>query len=53
MFDLTAGSDEHPGGAQSILDMCATDGTSAFEEQHSGEGRPERELVECRIGALE
>ena len=31
VYDLTAFVEQHPGGAQRILDLCGTDGTDAFD----------------------
>ena len=53
VYDLTRWINRHPGGASRILGMCGKDATSAFEAQHGGQGRPERELKSFRIGSLD
>lgn len=52
VYDLTSFINQHPGGAQNILRLCGTDGTSAFENQHGGRPRPEQELKGHEIGVL-
>lgn len=52
VYDLTSFIDGHPGGAQNILRICGTDGTSAFEDQHGGRPRPEQILKGFEIGVL-
>ena len=52
VYDLTEWVDEHPGGADRIIDLCGTDGTAAFDGQHAGEGEPAEELAEYVIGVL-
>ncbi|MEI7709620.1 MAG: cytochrome b5 domain-containing protein [bacterium] len=42
----------HPGGSQAILYLCGIDGTKAFNDQHGGQARPERELASFVIGKL-
>ena len=51
-YDLTSWIAAHPGGSEVIIQMCGTDGTSAFEAQHGGQGKPERELANLRIGPV-
>lgn len=52
VYDVTSWIPLHPGGPQRILNLCGTDGTSAFENQHEGQARPEQTLAGFRIGAL-
>ena len=50
VYDLTSWINQHPGGARAILSICGKDGTSAFEQQHGGQARPESELKNFLIG---
>ncbi|HNE90003.1 MAG TPA: cytochrome b5-like heme/steroid binding domain-containing protein [Actinomycetota bacterium] len=52
VYDLTDWEDKHPGGAERIIALCGTDGSSAFDDQHSGEPEPEDMLAEYKIGVL-
>jgi uncharacterized membrane protein len=52
VYDLGAWVDQHPGGAQRILDLCGTDGTSAFRGQHGSAEGPESVLEGFAIGQL-
>jgi uncharacterized membrane protein len=52
VYDLTNWIGRHPGGRQAILGLCGRDGTSAFNAQHGGQGRPEAELRQFLIGPL-
>lgn len=52
VYDLTAWITRHPGGRGAILRLCGVDGTAAFQAQHGGQGRPERELATFKIGTL-
>jgi hypothetical protein len=52
VFDLTDWIPQHPGGADRIEALCGTDGTAQFEGQHGGQGGPESQLEEYRIGEL-
>lgn len=52
VYDLTTWINQHPGGPDKILALCGTDGTAAFEAQHSGQRRPENELASRKIGTL-
>ncbi len=52
VYNLTAWENEHPGGAQRIIDLCGTDATQAFNKQHSGQSEPAQELAEFKIGTL-
>jgi cytochrome b involved in lipid metabolism len=52
VFDLTKWITKHPGGAGVIRAICGKDGTSAFEGQHAGEGRPANQLSNYYLGKL-
>lgn len=52
VYDLTDWINQHPGGAQRILGMCGKDASRAFNAQHGGQGRAERELATFKIGPL-
>ena len=52
VFDLTKWITKHPGGAGVIRAICGKDGTSAFESQHAGEGRPANQLSNYYLGKL-
>lgn len=52
VYDLTEWIPQHPGGADRIEALCGTDGTAQFEGQHGGQGGPESQLEEYRIGEL-
>ena len=53
VYDLTAWVSKHPGGQENILSICGIDGTSAFEGQHGGQGRPAKILASYKIGTLQ
>lgn len=50
VYDLTSFINQHPGGPEFILSICGKDGTAAFENQHSGQRRPQNELTSFKIG---
>lgn len=52
VYDVTSWINKHPGGAQAILGMCGKDASSAFDNQHGGQSRPEAELASFKIGIL-
>lgn len=52
VYDLTAWINAHPGGDQAIMSMCGIDASDAFNQQHGGQRKPERELASFLIGAL-
>ncbi|MEY2701541.1 MAG: hypothetical protein RLY43_161 [Bacteroidota bacterium] len=52
VYDLTAYIPRHPGGSSKIIRICGKDGSSAFEDQHGGESRPESILQKYWIGNL-
>lgn len=51
-YDLTDWIDSHPGGQAAILNLCGTDSTAVFSDQHGGQPRPEEELASHKIGVL-
>lgn len=53
VYDLTDWVNQHPGGAGNIESMCGIDATSAYEGEHGGEGRPNRELEQFLLGPLQ
>jgi cytochrome b involved in lipid metabolism len=52
VYDLTSWISRHPGGAREILGICGKDGSSAFNGQHGGQGRPASILSGFEIGTL-
>lgn len=52
VYDLTSWVSRHPGGAQAIIGLCGTDGTSAYTNQHSNSRRPKSVLALLKIGSL-
>jgi len=52
VFDLTKWISKHPGGPAVIRAICGKDGTSAFEGQHAGQGRPANQLSNYLLGKL-
>lgn len=52
VYDLTSWISKHPGGSGAILGMCGSDASDAFNEQHGGQGGPERVLASYKIGIL-
>ncbi|MCE9585052.1 cytochrome b5 domain-containing protein [Candidatus Nomurabacteria bacterium] len=52
VYDVTSWISQHPGGAGAILSLCGKDGSSAFNDQHGGQRRPEQELASFKIGVL-
>lgn len=53
VYDLTSWIDKHPGGPDQILELCGTDGSAAFNLQHTGDSRPASELTAFRLGPLQ
>ena len=53
VYDLTRWIAQHPGGASNILNLCGSDGTSAFEGMHGGEARPSSTLQGYFFAELE
>jgi uncharacterized membrane protein len=52
VYNLTDWISRHPGGQRAILGLCGKDGTSAFNAQHGGQGRPAAELKQFLLGTL-
>lgn len=52
VYDLTSWIGKHPGGDAQILSMCGKDASSAYNDQHGGQRRPESELAGFKIGIL-
>lgn len=52
VYDLTAWEGQHPGGKQTIVGLCGTDGTAAFKGQHGSQKRPASALAPFAIGTL-
>lgn len=52
VYNLTDWISAHPGGAGPIEGMCGIDATTAFTNQHGGQGQPEAELATFKIGTL-
>ena len=52
VYDLTTWIDRHPGGPEKILSLCGKDGSSAFDNKHNGQPKPEQMLATFKVGAL-
>lgn len=52
VYNVTAWIDQHPGGAQRIINLCGIDGSSQFDGEHSGEPKPEKILAGFEVGTL-
>ncbi len=52
VYDLTKWISQHPGGAREIEQICGTDATDAFANEHGGENEAARELSAFRIADL-
>jgi len=52
VYDLTSFVSKHPGGQAAIKSLCGVDGTTAFQDQHGGQGKPESTLASFKIGTL-
>ncbi len=52
VYDLTGWIGVHPGGKSAILQLCGTDGSVLFDNQHGGQDRPLAQLAEFKIGTL-
>lgn len=53
VYDLTNWINGHPGGSSHILSICGTDGSSAFNGKHGGQGGPASTLSSFLLGPLE
>lgn len=52
VYDLTDWIDQHPGGPQRIEQLCGTDASQAFRNQHGGNPEANSELASFEIGTL-
>jgi len=52
VYDLTGFISKHPGGPDKIELLCGLDGSSAFNNKHSGQMQPEKTLASLKIGTL-
>jgi len=52
VYNLTTWINQHPGGAQAILQLCGKDGTAAFEAQHGNDPRAKSVLAGFTVGVL-
>ena len=52
VYELTTWISQHPGGSGPIESMCGVDATTAFNNQHNGQGDPEAELASLQIGIV-
>ena len=52
VYNLTAYITAHPGGAANITNLCGTDATSAFANEHGQSDKPNTALKSFVIGAL-
>ena len=52
VYDLTGYANSHPGGAVNIANLCGTDATNAFNNQHGGQSKPNNVLAGFEVGAL-
>lgn len=52
VYNLTPWIAQHPGGQQVIVNLCGTDATAAFRNEHGQEGEPNQRLAEFLIGVL-
>jgi cytochrome b involved in lipid metabolism len=52
VYDPSGYAAAHPGGAARIADICGTDATEAFRNQHQNQGAPNRTLAGFEVGSL-
>ena len=52
VYNLTNWINLHPGGASVIKAICGKDGSTSFNGQHAGQGKPAAELKNYLLGAL-
>lgn len=52
VYNLTKWISRHPGGSSVIKATCGRDASSSFNNQHSGQPRPEQQLASFKIGVL-
>ena len=53
VFNVTSYIDRHPAGPDAIIPLCGKDATSAFNNQHGGQPKPENMLASLKIGDLQ
>jgi cytochrome b involved in lipid metabolism len=53
VYDVSGYQDKHPGGAKHIENLCGTDGTAYFGDEHGTQGRPNSILAGFQIGTLQ
>ena len=52
VYDASGYAAAHPGGASRIADICGTDASNAFRNQHGNQGMPNRTLSGFEVGLL-
>ncbi|MEY3972958.1 MAG: hypothetical protein RJA71_270 [Actinomycetota bacterium] len=52
VYNLTSYVQRHPGGSSVIKNICGRDGSVAFSNQHSGQGKPNNVLGGFLLGAV-
>ena len=52
VYDLTSWIPQHPGGPETILQLCGTDGSEKFNRQHGGQALQEKILAGFKIGII-
>lgn len=52
VYDITTYIPKHPGGEKQIMQVCGKDGTYLFEDQHSGDKKPNATIAKFMIGDL-
>jgi cytochrome b involved in lipid metabolism len=52
VYNLTTYVKSHPGGAGVIANICGKDGTNAFKNQHSTQGKPNSVLTGFLLGSV-
>ena len=52
VYDLTGYANSHPGGAINIANICGTDASNAFNNQHGGQTKPNNVLAGFEVGAI-
>jgi uncharacterized membrane protein len=52
VYDASGYAAAHPGGASRIADICGTDASNAFRNQHGNQGLPNQTLSGFEVGLL-
>jgi len=52
VYDLTSFVARHPAGPGDITELCGTDATEDFLDEHGGQGEPEQWLATLKIGQV-